>query len=54
MQTVEDLMRTARKREAADDLNGAVAIYEEVLTREPDHAGALHGIGVLMNRREEF
>jgi tetratricopeptide (TPR) repeat protein len=54
MQPVKDLMRTARKREAAGDLNGAVAIYEGVLSREPDHAGALHGIGVLMNRREEF
>ena len=54
MQPVRDLMRAARKREAAGDLNGAVAIYEEVLSREPDHAGALHGIGVLMNRREEF
>lgn len=54
MQHAKDLMRTARKREAASDLDGAVAIYEEILGREPDHAGALHGLGLLMNRQGEF
>lgn len=46
-----DLLKSARERQAAGDVEAAVAIYEEILRREPKHVGALHGLGIALNRR---
>jgi tetratricopeptide (TPR) repeat protein len=54
VEPVQDLLRAARELQAAGDGDGAVRIYEEILEREPDHAGALHAFGVMMNRREDY
>ncbi len=54
MQSVQHRMATARQKERAGDLDGAAGIYEGILEHEPDHVGALHALGSLMNRREDF
>jgi len=48
------LLQTAWGLQATGDIDGAAAICEEILGREPENASALHALGVAMNRREDF
>ena len=46
MESIQDLLRTAREIHAAGDVEGAIGIYEgDPRSREPDHAGVLHALG---------
>ncbi len=54
MKSVRYHSRMAREMQSAGDVDGAIRSYEEILGREPGHAVALHGLGVMMNRRDDF
>jgi tetratricopeptide (TPR) repeat protein len=40
--------------QAAGDFDEASRVYEDILRREPEHAGALHALGVIHNGRLDF
>jgi len=54
VESVRDLLQAAGEMQAAGDVDGPMPIYEGILQREPDHAAALHALGALLNRREDF
>jgi tetratricopeptide (TPR) repeat protein len=54
VENVQELFQSARDKQAAGDVDGAIGLYEEIISREPRHAGALHALGILMNRRADF
>ena len=54
MELVQDLLRKAREMHAAEDLDGAIKVYDEILAREPGHSIALHDLGILMTRHADF
>jgi tetratricopeptide (TPR) repeat protein len=43
----ENQMELAMRHHTAGRLAEAKAIYAQILSRRPDHAGALHGLGLI-------
>jgi thioredoxin-like negative regulator of GroEL len=48
---MHDVLRTAIEKHQAGQLGVAAQLYQSVLTREPDHAEALHLLGVLHHQQ---
>ena len=44
---IEALLAQARQHHAQGAAQAALAAYQAILAQQPDHAGALHGLGVL-------
>ncbi len=54
MESLQDLIRSAKEREATGDLDGAISLFEMILERDPRHAVTLHALGTLLIRRANF
>ncbi len=52
--TIEEAMRTALVHHKAGRLHEAELLYRQVLTRQPDHAGGLHYLGLVALQTRRF
>ena len=52
--TTEEVFAAASRAHQAGDEGGASSLYENVLCRDPNHFGALFGLGLLMIRAGKF
>ena len=50
----QEVFKLARRHHRAGRLADAEQIYREILERQPNHAGALHLLGVVTGQRGQF
>jgi tetratricopeptide (TPR) repeat protein len=52
--SVQELLKSAQELQASGDEDEAINVYRAILVRESKDVSALHSLGVLMNRREDY